>query len=1136
MNIRKLVINCLSLYAIVALGQDFKPMAMEVYGVRGAVAKDAETVVAVLGAACAGPAGDARAWRIVCEDDPNYQYADFVMPVSARICLSETEFEHVKGFDAPGPAKQKLKRKTVELKLPFPLMPNVKYGLVAIGNGASPVSAAKTGCLFSWDGSIVETPSSEIRVPADSLAPCIVGLRGISPIGDGKIALEFGAGFSIPGGKVLSDYAVSVNGKPIDSKPAVFGRRSKIDFYLTEGWPFKVFLLHDIYLDLGIELKKGDKIRVEVGERVCCGEHVAEMTFDPDVTVTRSIQANQVGYLPDAPKVAYLGFWLGSYPEAGVKPKADKTVSADEIGLAEVFVQPEPPAEVTETAAEEELAVESRGALDAQGYDDLAPYALRLREPPRFDLVRESGGEAVFSGKARLVHNGFDNDGRVNHSGENVYELDFSEYGKPGRYYLRIDGIGRSIAFDIGEDAYLRPFRVQASGVYAQRCGMELKKSHAPGWERIACHTNGVIPTTCLHLSSEFAKFRENMEMVPNPAYPPVEARRRAVEGDAALEAFFPLDGGTSPVGDRRGPALKEIGKGTKWVADASGKFGGKVLCTGEKDNGLECEFPIDPGKGATAVFWMRRNDASGNKWDGTVAGLGKRDDRASSITALWGVLSLGGKGWQRVGDDRWRLYSISVSPTNGVGERAVSFRVDGKTVNTTMGKPPKEDIFTLARISNASALGCHYRDLRLYGRDLSDDEIDALGEAVPAEIPRVIPLSGGHHDAGDYNPRSHIDVAQTLLTAWEYAPSKFADGQLDIPEAGNGLPDIIDEAMWALRPWFSLQDDDGGVRGGTESDGDPGFADTVELDPKGDFAWAKDSKSSYVFAGTFAQASRVLSACGRKDLAEAYLDRAVRAYEWAVKNPTGGLANAGQVGEFHYTSRAYAAAELLHTTGDRRYLDDFRETTPWATNPTAALVNYGKYNAAQAAYAFVRNRSAESLDKELFGRVSAAVLREADFHLKGSSQMAYKFVRHPDAPISWGTGAYGVHIRPVLAAWRLTGDRRYWDWMVRTCDGTLGANPLGLSWITGLGERSIRCPLHNSRYRPEGYPVAGLQAEGPYGRGRCYNYESTVYPELRTDFAVMHTFADCHFAIAMDEGVVGNQALVMAMFGLLLP
>ena len=115
-----------------------------------------------------------------------------------------------------------------------------------------------------------------------------------------------------------------------------------------------------------------------------------------------------------------------------------------------------------------------------------------------------------------------------------------------------------------------------------------------------------------------------------------------------------------------------------------------------------------------------------------------------------------------------------------------------------------------------------------------------------------------------------------------------------------------------------------------------------------------------------------------------------------------------------------------------------------------------------------------------------------------------------------------------------LTGEGKWRDWLVRTCDNTLGANPMGLSWITGLGERTIRCPLHNSRYRPEGLPVDGLQAEGPNARFAGYSYKDTAYPRCTERFAVLNEFADVHFAIAMDEPIVNNMANTMMVFGLL--
>ena len=86
-----------------------------------------------------------------------------------------------------------------------------------------------------------------------------------------------------------------------------------------------------------------------------------------------------------------------------------------------------------------------------------------------------------------------------------------------------------------------------------------------------------------------------------------------------------------------------------------------------------------------------------------------------------------------------------------------------------------------------------------------------------------------------------------------------------------------------------------------------------------------------------------------------------------------------------------------------------------------------------------------------------------------------------------------------------------------------LGANPLGLSWIVGLGERCNRAPYHNSRYRPEGVVVDGMQGEGPNAGGNGYNCTATVYPARKEGFAILHNFVDATFALAMNEGMVSH-------------
>ena len=65
----------------------------------------------------------------------------------------------------------------------------------------------------------------------------------------------------------------------------------------------------------------------------------------------------------------------------------------------------------------------------------------------------------------------------------------------------------------------------------------------------------------------------------------------------------------------------------------------------------------------------------------------------------------------------------------------------------------------------------------------------------------------GWYQDAGDWDGYySHLRVAQELLFAYEMGPNKFRDGELNIPESGNGVPDILDEAAWLPRYYQRLR------------------------------------------------------------------------------------------------------------------------------------------------------------------------------------------------------------------------------------------------------------------------------------------------------------------------------------------
>jgi endoglucanase len=71
-----------------------------------------------------------------------------------------------------------------------------------------------------------------------------------------------------------------------------------------------------------------------------------------------------------------------------------------------------------------------------------------------------------------------------------------------------------------------------------------------------------------------------------------------------------------------------------------------------------------------------------------------------------------------------------------------------------------------------------------------------------------------GWHDAGNYSQyvASAAPTAQALLSAFERHPALFKDGDENIPESGNKLPDILDETKWGLLWILSLQEPDSGA------------------------------------------------------------------------------------------------------------------------------------------------------------------------------------------------------------------------------------------------------------------------------------------------------------------------------------
>ena len=1092
-----------------------RPAVYRSFGVRQAWAESENKVALELGCSTTDTAKEFGAYRIISYDDERYAYEKFVRPLEA------TAKSVVETRAPQGAFSEAFKSTLVVLTVPYPMQAGARYYVVAQGLDAALITAARSASGF------VYKPGQKGRKDRHELDEAVLGLRRISPLNSKTLMLDLGPAFSPKKGINPESITVRVNGEEVPV--ARTGLRTIIDAYIPQGWPFTAIPGHEVFVELERPYSDGAVLEVSLDPSVCGGARSLVLNFDERSVFSPAIKINQLGYVPDAPvKRAYLGRWMGSFPER-VRKQANTTQSN---GGSDAFW--------SALGAKAEESSEATGASNEGG------SGLWFSTPPEFYVCDAKTHERVYTGTSRLAHrSGVKDEGvhPVDHSGENVYHLDFSTFAEPGTYYIRVPGVGRSPDFSIAADIYKKAFEVQAYGVMAQRCGMELKPPFSP-WHRIACHTNGVIPTTLSRSKGEHDAFTElpnnvDWSLAESVATDP---RIKALNRDPALLAYWPLDGNLLDASGHQHHLKPAPEAAVRFEEERMLNAGAnKVLGpTGPVSGYFTDELPIDVDSGCTYALWVRLPGEI--RFEGTV--MGHNPDLFNQprlrISAGWGVIrsDVGirsdAQDIGRLSDGKWHHLSMVVGDADSDPQHRVKLYVDGELRASGETREGTDGgTFWLAALTNIGAAGKYYDDVRVYDRPLSQDELNLLAVRW-GERNLALPILGGHHDAGDYNPRSHLDVAQELMDTYEMAPEKFYDGQLNMPEAGNGIPDILDEADWALRIWKGLQEADGAVRAGTESNGDPNFLQTVELDTKGDYAFAPDAQASYEFAGAFAQAARIRSSLGRDDEAADLLARAERAWAWAVAHPPK-LTDPVEYAKQWLSPRAYAAAHLYHTTGKELYHDAFKDSAVWARMPEAAVENYQLYDQRRAAWAYAQ-MPADQADPALQEAAQTAILHRADEFIRYNKEMGYSFTRNPWAPITWGTGGYENWLWPIIRAWKLTGDSRYYDWMIRTCDNTLGANPLGICYITGLGARPVLAPLHNSRYSHFGAVVPGMQVQGPNQRGEGYRVQEVFYPRIQEDFANLYTFADVHFAIAMDEGTIANQVRSMAAFGLLLP
>jgi endoglucanase len=394
----------------------------------------------------------------------------------------------------------------------------------------------------------------------------------------------------------------------------------------------------------------------------------------------------------------------------------------------------------------------------------------------------------------------------------------------------------------------------------------------------------------------------------------------------------------------------------------------------------------------------------------------------------------------------------------------------------------------------------------------------------------------GGWHDAGDYGRyvvNSGIATG-TLLWAWEMFGPKLRDIKLNLPESGNGTPDILNEARWNLEWMLTMQDDDGGAWHKQTSEH---FCDFVmpeddrlpsEVIGTGKAPY-KSTCATADLAAVAAIAARVYQPFDR-DFAARNLRAAQQAWAWAERYPEATFKNPPGISTGEYgdadcgDERLWAAAELWRTTGEARYNRSFVEHYAKYL-PTLRALDAESWRVVAPmglwAYALAARRDRDS---HALAEVREAALAAARETVERTRRNPYH-VSLAAGDFRWGSNglaaSYGMEL---LIANALSPDRAFVETALDNLHYLLGRNTFSISWVTQVGAHPFRHPHH----RPSGAghnsePWPGLLSGGPNAAR-----QDAVLKALPADLPPAKVYSDDRRSYASNEVCINWQAMLV--------
>ena len=391
--------------------------------------------------------------------------------------------------------------------------------------------------------------------------------------------------------------------------------------------------------------------------------------------------------------------------------------------------------------------------------------------------------------------------------------------------------------------------------------------------------------------------------------------------------------------------------------------------------------------------------------------------------------------------------------------------------------------------------------------------------------------VTGGWHDAGDYGryvTAGAVALAH-LLYAYKMFPDAYKNIRTNIPDSCE-MPDLLTECKIELLWIMKMQNEQGGVYHKATTKGHAPFI-MPEEDVSQMYLLPVSSMAAADTAAVLALASGIYREFDNS-FADELQSCAKRSYSWLEANPDFIFINppectTGSYGERgDKDNRFWAASEMYALTGEEKYHNDIvriLDENIWLTG-----LGYGD-TGGLGSLAYIL--SAQKKDDILLKKILNAYEHRANELASFSDNCGYGTALRPNE-YCWGSNmnVFKAGMTFIIAA-EFCGRKEFINYAIRQADYILGANPLGISYLSGTGEYCINFP-HLRPAAADGIEKCheGMISGGP----NRYLSDPDASKHIPENTPPMKCFADVTECYSLNEITIYWNSPAVFLFGYL--